>query len=123
MDTVLAIVLVASWVVILLGLFLYERLDRRIAALNVQVEQLLRLQRTLMTHVNADTADTEVIPQLRNLLSEGKTYEAIVSYRAYAGVSYKEAKAFIDALRTGAQVPGQLRSSSLFSNASDLQNV
>jgi hypothetical protein len=43
-------------------------------------------------------ADDDFTVQIRTLVQEGKTYEALVLYRSVKGSTYKESKAFVDSL-------------------------
>lgn len=99
MNISLTALLVASWVFILLGLFLFERLEHRVAALTAQLQILLKSQKALLAHFQIEPAEQPLTAELLAFLREGRTYEAIATYRAYSQSSYKEAKAYIDALR------------------------
>jgi hypothetical protein len=95
----LIIMLIVSWLLLFVGVFMYERLDHRVAALTAMQEQVIRTQQSLLTHLGVVVADDDFTVQIRTLVQEGKTYEALVLYRSVKGSTYKESKAFVDSLR------------------------
>ncbi|MCL6592817.1 MAG: hypothetical protein K6T31_02465 [Alicyclobacillus sp.] len=97
--TTLTILLVVSWALVLVGLLWIERMDRRLAAMAVLQEQLLHAQRAVLAHLGIQPQPDELTQRVRQLVADGKTYEALALYRTVKGTSYKEAKAFVDSLR------------------------
>lgn len=98
MPNLLTAVAIVSWLVLFIGLFLYDRMDRRIARLVAVQEHLLRTQQALLSHLGVTVPEDELTSRLRSLIDEGKTYEAIVLCRSTRGVSHKEARAYVDLL-------------------------
>jgi hypothetical protein len=98
MPVALSVALVISWLVIFVGLFLFENLQSRFARLSVEHQHLLRMQIAILDHFGIDIPEDALTRNLRTLVMDGKTLEAIASYRNVRGVGYKEAKAYIDSL-------------------------
>ncbi len=97
-SVALSTALVISWLVIFVGLFLFENLQSKFARLSVEHLYLLRTQQAILDHFGIDVPEDILTKNLRALVLDGKTLEAITSYRAVRGVGYKEAKAYIDSL-------------------------
>lgn len=97
-SVALSTALVISWLVIFVGLFLFENLQSRFAKLSVEHQHLLRTQRAILDHFGIHVSEDTLTQNLRALVMDGKTLEAISSYRTVRGVGYKEAKAYIDSL-------------------------
>lgn len=98
-TTTLTIVLIVSWLLLFLGVFIFERFDHRLAALHVQQERLLRMHEALQKHLGIEMPADDFEVLLRELVQSGKTFEAIAAYRSARHASYKEAKAYVDSLR------------------------
>lgn len=94
----LTVMLIVSWLLLFVGVFMYERLDHRVASLTALQEQVIRTQQALLTHLGVVVADDDFTTQVRTLVQQGKTYEALVLYRTVKGTTYKESKAFVDSL-------------------------
>lgn len=98
MPTTLTVMLIVSWLLLFIGVFMYERLDHRVAAMTAMQEQVIRTQQAIMTHLGVQVPEDEFSLQVRMLMQEGKAYEAIVLYRSVKGTTYKESKAFVDSM-------------------------
>jgi hypothetical protein len=96
----LTVMLIVSWLLLFLGVFMYERLDHRMAALTTMLNHVLRTQQSIVSHLGVNPTIDPFEQEIRTLLESGKTYEAIVLYRSAKKASYKEAKAYVDSLQT-----------------------
>ncbi len=98
-TTTVAILLVVSWLFIFVGLFVHDRMNRRLVTLQVTEQYLLRAVMAIADKQGISMDNDAFTQDLLRLLGEGKTYEALAVYRTVKGVSYHEAKAYIDSLR------------------------
>ncbi|QSO51924.1 hypothetical protein JZ785_24695 [Alicyclobacillus curvatus] len=110
MSITLTIITVVSWLLLLVMVFQYERLDKRMATLSVLTQEMLQNQRALMEHVGATRSDGDEVKRLRQLVASGQVLEAQAAYRAWSGATHKEALLYINALRTQADDGSEPRS-------------
>lgn len=92
-------ILVVSWLLLFYSLFINEKLNKRLTALSVQQEHLIRMVQALVDHHKVNLPVDAFTTSLIDLVRDGKTYEALTAYRTVKGVTYREAKAFIDSLK------------------------
>ncbi|MFE3201837.1 hypothetical protein ACWGR4_26015 [Embleya sp. NPDC055664] len=71
--------------------------DRTVESRLVRVERKLDL---IMRHLGIEEDDSE-LAQVRALVDEGRTMEAIKVHRETTGASLKEAKDVVDAIKAG----------------------
>lgn len=103
MSITLTVITIVSWLLLLLMVFQYERLDKRLSTLSVLTEQLLQVQRSVMKQVGASLSEADEVKKLREMVAEGKVYEAQAAYRAWSGATHKEALLYINTLRSSGE--------------------
>lgn len=104
MPITLTVITVVSWLLLLLMVFQYERLDKRLAGISVLTEELLQAERAIMQHMGILKAESEKVKELRSMVSEGKVFEAQAAYRMWSGATHKEALLYINTLRSNTAV-------------------
>jgi predicted transcriptional regulator len=93
--TTLIIAVVVSWVLLLYFLFLYERLEQRLTSLTIVQQHMMKVQEEIAKKLDVSVQDDEISLAIDDLVKDGKTYEAVETYRRYRGVSVREAREFV----------------------------
>lgn len=91
--------LIIAGAVLAAGYFFYTASEKRIEALENRVRQVEQLLKQA-TH-GMEMAEPDVNKELRLLLKEGKTIEAVKRTRQEFGWSLLEAKQYVDELKAG----------------------
>jgi hypothetical protein len=100
MSITLTVITVFSWLLLLLMVFQYERLDKRLAGISVLTEELLQAERAIMQHMGILPAESDKVKELRAMVTQGRVFEAQAAYRMWSGSTHKEALLYINTLRS-----------------------
>lgn len=104
-STALTVVLSVSWLLLFCGLFVYDKLSRKVVALQLQQQYVIRTVQAIAKKLDVAIDPDMFTQELLAFLQAGKTYEALTAYRTVKGVSYQEAKLYIDSLRSIQKYP------------------